>query len=110
MTVPISVAGPMGSPNFQAAVLVTSFSTKASYTFSTTIALEQAEHFWPWKPKAEAATPSTAASTSVSLSTTIESLPPISAITRLTQICPGTCLAASSLILRPTSFEPVKAT
>jgi hypothetical protein len=36
------------------------------------------------------------------------SLPPISAITRLIQICPGCVLAASSLMRRPTSREPVK--
>ena len=38
------------------------------------------------------------------------SLPPISAITRLIQICPGCGLAASSLMCRPTSRDPVKAT
>ena len=36
------------------------------------------------------------------------SLPPISAITRLIQIWPGWCFAASSLIRSPTSREPVK--
>src|ERR1039458_2206793 len=37
------------------------------------------------------------------------SLPPISAMTRLIQIWPGWVLAASSLMRRPTSREPVKA-
>ena len=31
---------------------------------SSTMAREQAEHFWPWKPKADAVTPSTAESMS----------------------------------------------
>ena len=53
------------------------------------MAREQAEHFWPLKPKAEATTPSTAASRSASAQTRIESLPPISRIVRLIQIWPG---------------------
>jgi hypothetical protein len=53
--------------------------------------------------------PSAAASRSASAATTIESLPPISAITRLIQIWPGCVFEASSLMCSPTSFEPVKA-
>src|ERR1039458_6823238 len=74
------------------------------------MAREQAEHFCPEYPNAETATPSTALSRSQSASTTMASLPPISAITRLIQIWPGCALAASSLMRRPTSREPVKAT
>ena len=36
-------------------------------------------------------------------------LPPISAITRLIQICPGWVWAARATMSKPTSFEPVKA-
>ncbi len=36
------------------------------------------------------------------------SLPPISATTRLIQICPGCGRAANSLMCRPTSRDPVK--
>ena len=61
------------------------------------MAREQAEHFWPLNPKAEATTPSTAASRSASAHTRIESLPPISRIVRLIQIWPGCALAARSL-------------
>ena len=42
-----------------------------------------------------------------SSATTIASLPPISATTRLIQICPGRVFAASSLMCRPTPLEPV---
>ena len=38
----------------------------------------------------------------------IASLPPISATTRLIQICPLRGFAASSLMCSPTSFDPVK--
>ena len=38
----------------------------------------------------------------------IASLPPISATTRLIQSCPFGTFAASALMWRPTSFEPVK--
>ena len=38
------------------------------------------------------------------------SLPPISATTRLSQICPGCTSAASRLMPMPTSFEPVNET
>ena len=72
------------------------------------MAREHAEHFCPWKPKAETATPSTAASMSASAATTIESFPPISATTRLIHFWPGCGLAASSLMCKPTSFDPVK--
>src|SRR5665213_2522169 len=51
----------------------------------------------------------TAASRSASSATTIASLPPISAITRLIQRWPGGVLAASSLIRSPTPLEPVNA-
>src|SRR5215831_8907069 len=73
------------------------------------MAREQAEHFWPWNPKAAAVTPSTAASRLLSESTTIESLPPISSTVRLIQIWPLAVLAARSLISSPTSLEPVNA-
>src|SRR6185312_7800456 len=72
-------------------------------------AREQAEHFCPLKPKAEATTPSTAESRSQSASTTIESLPPISRTVRLIQSCPLRGCAARALMSNPTSFEPVKA-
>ncbi len=74
------------------------------------IAREQAEHFCPWKPKADCTTPVAASSRSVSASTMMASLPPISATTRLIQICPSFTFAARSLMRRPTSFEPVNAT
>src|SRR6266849_1763090 len=73
------------------------------------MAREPAEHFCPWKPKAEATIPSAAASRSAVSSTTTASLPPISRMVRLSQRCPLRGLAASSLIRRPTSREPVKA-
>src|ERR1700733_7555476 len=76
---------------------------------ASTIAREQAEHFCPWYPNADHNTPFTALSTSVSRSTTIASLPPISAITRLIQSCPLRGLAASSLMRSPTSLDPVNA-
>jgi hypothetical protein len=72
------------------------------------MAREQAEHFWPWKPKAACATPSTASSISASASTMIASLPPISRMVRLIQSWPGCCLAALWLMCSPTSREPVK--
>ena len=52
------------------------------------MAREQAEHFCPWYPNADHSTPLTALSRSASRSTTMASLPPISAITRLIQIWP----------------------
>ena len=73
------------------------------------MAREQAEHFWPWKPKAEATTCDAAKSKSASSSTTMKSLPPISRTARLTQSWPGRLRGAFWLIRRPTSFEPVKA-
>ncbi len=76
---------------------------------SSTMAREQAEHFWPWKPNAAWATPSTAESTSASASTMMASLPPISRMVRLIQIWPGACVAALLLMSSPTSREPVKA-
>jgi len=45
---------------------------------------------------------------SQSLSTTMLSLPPISATTRLIQICPGAHREANSVMCKPTSLEPVK--
>ena len=73
------------------------------------MAREQAEHFWPLKPKAEATTPSTAASMSASAETMMASLPPISRMVRLMKRWPGWVLAARSWISRPTFLEPVKA-
>ena len=73
------------------------------------MAREQAEHFWPLKPKALATTPSTAASMSQSGSTMMESLPPISRMVRLMKFWPGWVFAALSWMSRPTAFEPVKA-
>src|SRR5215472_14415902 len=73
------------------------------------MAREHAEHFCPLKPKAETATPSTAASRLASSQTTMESLPPISRTVRLIQICPDLACAARELMSRPTSFDPVKA-
>src|ERR1700743_1597065 len=70
---------------------------------------EQAEHFWPLNPKADATTPATASSSSASALTTIESLPPISEIVRLIQIWPGCAFAACSAMSRATFFEPVDA-
>ena len=75
---------------------------------SSTISREHAEHFCPWKPKADATTAVAASSRFFqSRSTMMASLPPISATTRLIQSWPGRDLAASSLMCRPTSFEPV---
>ena len=74
-----------GSPTVTAATRSASLDTKRSYTGRVTMAREQAEHFCPWNPKADTATPSTAASTSASSSTMMASLPPISATTRLSQ-------------------------
>ncbi len=73
------------------------------------MAREHAEHFCPLKPKADATTPCTAASRSQSALTMIESLPPISRIVRLIQICPCFVWAARAWISSPTSLEPVKA-
>ncbi len=55
-------------------------------------------------------TPFAAASRSTPSSTMIESLPPISATTLLSQICPGWTFAADSLMWIPTSLEPVNET
>src|SRR5580698_582113 len=96
-----------GSPTPIFATRSFSRETKTSYTRASTMAREQAEHFCPLNPNADAATPSTAASRSQSTSTMMESLPPISKIVRLIQICPGCVLAARSLMSRPTSFDPV---
>src|SRR5271168_1085715 len=74
------------------------------------MAREQAEHFCPLKPNADAATPSTAESISASSQTTMESLPPISSTVRLIQIWPFLVCAARAWISSPTSFEPVNAT
>ena len=71
------------------------------------MAREQAEHFCPWNPNAPMATPSTASATSASESTTMQSLPPISATTRLIQIWPFWVLAAFSMMPKPTTLEPV---
>ena len=76
---------------------------------SSMMAREQAEHFCPWNPNAETATPSTAESISASASTMIASLPPISRIVRLIQSCPSGFSAARLLMSSPTSREPVKA-
>ena len=61
-------------------------------------AREQAEHFWPWKPKAAATMPFAASSRSAVSSTMIASLPPISRIARLIQIWPLTTRPAFSEI------------
>ncbi|MPN42208.1 hypothetical protein SDC9_189764 [bioreactor metagenome] len=50
--------------------------TILSYTSETTTALEHAEHFWPWNPKAEATTAEAASSRFASESTIIAFLPP----------------------------------
>ena len=46
---------------------------------------------------------------SASASMIMASLPPISRIVRLIQIWPGACVAATLLMCKPTSREPVKA-
>jgi len=56
---------------------------RTGHRWSRTITREQAEHFWPWKPKAEYTTPITASSRSASSSMMMAFLPPISATTRL---------------------------
>jgi hypothetical protein len=73
-------------------------------------ASEQAEHFWPEKPKADTTMPSAAASRSASAATMMASLPPISAVMRFSQRWPGCTLAPRSKMRMPTSFEPVNAT
>ncbi len=64
---------------------------------ASTMAREQAEHFCPLKPKAEATTPSTAASMSASAQTMMESLPPISRMVRLMKSWPG-CVLGGALV------------
>src|SRR6478672_5651394 len=86
-----------------------SLSRNLSYKLASTITREHAEHFCPWNPNADAATPSTAASRLASAATTMESLPPISRIVRLIQTWPGLGCAARKLISSPTSRDPVKA-
>ncbi len=71
-------------------------------------AREHAEHFCPEKPNAEATIEVAANSRSASLSTTIVSFPPISAMTRFIQTWPSLNLEARSKIRRPTSRDPVK--
>ena len=53
------------------------------------MAREHAEHFWPEKPNADVIIDSAAKSVSIFSSTTIASLPPISAITRFKNVCPS---------------------
>ncbi len=110
-TGPMYVPYAAGSPWFTSlAIAGMSLATNASCTESTTIAREQAEHFWPPKPNALCATPSAAASRSASSSMMMPSLPPISATTRLSHFWPGCTSAASLLMPMPTSLEPVNDT
>ena len=84
-------------------------SRSASALASCTSTRAAAEHFWPAYAKAEATIPGTASSRSASASTITQFLPPISATTRLTWLCPGGVRAAASTISSPTAAEPVKA-
>jgi hypothetical protein len=59
----------VGSPTVTAFDVRLELARNVSYTLSLTIAREHAEHFWPWKPNADAATPCAAASRSASSST-----------------------------------------
>jgi len=61
---------------------------------TTITALEQAEHFCPAKPKADATIDFAANSRSASLSTTMVSFPPISAMTRFSHFWPSCTLEA----------------
>src|SRR5258708_4705312 len=106
----MSFSGSAGSPTVSRRAFATTFASTASYTPATRIARERAEHFCPWKPNAEVTMAFAAASTSAVSSTMIESLPPISRMVRLIHFWPGRGLAASSLMRRPTSREPVNET
>mmetsp|Transcript_3306 Transcript_3306/g.10319 ORF Transcript_3306/g.10319 Transcript_3306/m.10319 type:complete len:268 (-) Transcript_3306:91-894(-) len=107
---PTSVAGSRGSPTTRSRAAPVTRSRNSSYTASCTTMREAAEHFWPWKAKADATTPTTASSMSALSSTMSAFLPPISAMTRLNSLCPGASLAARSTMCAPTSREPVKTT
>ena len=74
------------------------------------IAREQAEHFWPWKPKALTTTPLAAR---VEVRVLVDDDGVLAAhlerSARLIQIWPSLALAADSLMRSPTSLEPVNA-
>ena len=73
-----------------------------------TITREQALHFWPEKPYADAAMPAAAASRSAdAVATIVGFLPPISVIAGRAY---AALLEASRPSARPTSAEPVKTT
>src|SRR5262249_37582312 len=105
-TGPVKFDTSLTDPTFSFEARSDTRSTILSYTESTTTTPEHAEHFCPEYPKADATTPSTAASRSAVSSTTMVSFPPISATTRLIQICPSAVFEASSLMCSPTSLDP----
>ena len=85
-----------GRPTFRARVFSVTRASRSSYTLSSAITREQALHFWPLYPNAACTMPVAAASMSASAHTTVGSLPPISAITRLSHRWPGCTRAARS--------------
>ncbi len=89
ITVPMSVAGSIGSPYFSARVLASSSSTKRSATASCTSMRLIAVQRWPeflYEPLAASVA---ASSTSASSITMIGSLPPSSRIWRLYTALPA---------------------
>ena len=85
-----------GRPTFRPRAFSTTRLSRSSYTLSSTITREQALHFCPLYPNAACTMPVAAASRSPSAHTTVGSLPPISAMTRLSQRWPGWTFAARS--------------
>ena len=106
MTGPVYAPRSAGSPTTSSAARAASRSTSSSCTESSTIAREQALHFWPEKPYADEAMPAAAASTSALSLTIAGFLPPISVIAGRAKR-PSWKRRPSD---RPTAAEPVKTT